>query len=1729
MDEAKALELYNFFSDEGYDVGDFEAFKGALNPNEENTMREELYNFFDAEGYDVGEFDNFFLSPQEDATALPLEDGSSELTTLQRNQLPTSPVVGEKDTLIERTFGKNPVTDFFGDLWRAGAQGQAQGDTVDDALSVFAAGKEVSDKDLQEYIQAVKTMEAYGPSDEMREFTEIYEKEGKGVLGFMKGVANNLSVIPQLFTSSVSAMLNKASLAAGGAGAATGGALGAAGTLGFGAIPGAIAGGIAGLSGTLETGLAYTEFLQEELNKKGLAFDDEGIRKILEDEDAMDKIQNRALGRGISIAAIDAVTGGLAAGVTRKAAMKTGKAVSGLAGTVTEGIGGAVGEAVARGVAGQEMDVAEIGFEGVAGTATAPLTVGSALFINPPSYTLNDGKATLKQVQTLLIKGTPEEIAGTDIGIKNNPELKALAEKKKQDVIVYQQLKNVFPDAPETVIEELIPLERKRRQLIDDPTKSAKNELIKVDEKIDEITNKYTEDADKIKSPVEETSEGQPKTVSEMAEGVPGELQQPTRKGKPPTKKTTIQPTEEIETDVEVSETEIKETPVRDYNEERFKLLSEEDKTLANRIKDEAKRNKFISQRTSKTAEGILIDEAEAAEKALADPASDEATLIAATRKIAEPDAPFNPAAISGVIRDLSAIDEAQKKGLGVPKYAKRTLKYRVQLQDSKSRFALEKQPNITQQRREARSARKNIKRGKLGSNPNITLLNQVFALDPTIIPDSQKKDYASLLKEVGEKKSVLTLSEAETLIPKAQNILNSVEESVDVKDDVKTTVETKEYDVKTEAAKVSKIKIKINPALDKDSKELAEKINNLTPKEIEGLAIKKKDGSTDIRSIKELELVKDNIEKGYVPKKAAQIMTEVESNRAAEKLETPFTNLKRPKILTNFRRVMYEVEKLISAPFGGIIAKNWMANRIRNNPKFSIDEILGNFNKKTIYNNTFRVLAKAFSKNETETKKLQSKIDAAYNLLAFDKSPTERAPNKIVKDQYKLRLYQLQREHLTNPGNKKTPSAMAFLNATLDAAIEGEVLSQNDVKILEELKKEFEVDGEIDNAKIEKSFNKSQKEALKLLDEVNNSLAPKALFTSAVIRGNKIDLLNNYSHHVILRDYNPSKDYFQQQQKKFVNPSTKAGTLVERTANAKPISFDPFLSATRGVQETLLDYHMTLPIRQLQQTLNKLERKIKENPKSTSEDIMAVKALRGAVNESLETVFQATFTDYGSSSTLLNKVRRLGYQAALASAPRAVAEFTSNLSFALASNPNAFMEGVDKYMPLIKNNEMGVNFLNRVGSTETNKIYNTEELTGKFADIGLFKQVSSKKGQAKSQISNMAHYLASVSGGKWFTSQVDKLANNILSAPDQWISRPLYFGEFARVFKQETGVQLSGKDMEQIAEGKSKYITEKKYKEAIDKSAMAADKQSVQMATSRNPFNTIDKLQLKPGDSARNAWRIANGYMANFSLFEFTTARAAINALFNAGEISQQQAVGLLTGVTTRMTLYMVIYSTITNRLDEAFGAPEDEDLDEIEEVGELTKRQLIGSLTSLLSRGTLGNIPNIPITLGIENVNEKYLQSLRDDEEFDPFKHALVFSAVGKKDLTKKSLADLVAQSFAGPYGPLYKTASRGKLLMDRATTGKTKKGREKAVDELTWRMSVEALGNLGLLPLYKDIRRIVNKKYFEDYGKKDTGEITKRELKKLNPKLYDKLYGKKSLDYKLKEAKKKANKKK
>ena len=165
---------------------------------------------------------------------------------------------GEKDTAIERTFGKNEFTDFFGDMYRAGSQGQMQGDVVDNALEIFGKGTSASDQDIEEFIAVYNAMAAAGPSDEMKDFDKAFDAAGGGIFGFIKGLIESPSLAPQLFVSSMSAMLNPASLAA--AGATTAGFTGVGAMAGgIGAIPGAIASipfamGAAGA--TLETGLS---------------------------------------------------------------------------------------------------------------------------------------------------------------------------------------------------------------------------------------------------------------------------------------------------------------------------------------------------------------------------------------------------------------------------------------------------------------------------------------------------------------------------------------------------------------------------------------------------------------------------------------------------------------------------------------------------------------------------------------------------------------------------------------------------------------------------------------------------------------------------------------------------------------------------------------------------------------------------------------------------------------------------------------------------------------------------------------------------------------------------------------------------------------------------------------------------------------------------------------------------------------------------------------------------------------------------------------------------------------------------------------------------------------------------------------------------------------------------------------------------------------------------------
>ena len=263
--------------------------------------------------FDIKEYQSFFkgLKKKENSQLPVLGKKDSELvgevvTTdalLDSNEPSSEPKSEENKFWFEQLLGNIPVAsgaaDFYGDMIRAGQQGYAQGQSVDDAIRLFAKAANASEEDIDAYISAVEKMEAFPESDEMKEFSKLYQEGGGGIYGFMKGIIPNPSVINQVFTSSIVSMMNPTVLGGAATGAVTGAGVGAAvGAAGgplaaFTGAGGAMTGAMMGAGGTLEVGLSFTEFLKEEIDEKGLEFNKESVKEVLEDPEALQRIRNK--------------------------------------------------------------------------------------------------------------------------------------------------------------------------------------------------------------------------------------------------------------------------------------------------------------------------------------------------------------------------------------------------------------------------------------------------------------------------------------------------------------------------------------------------------------------------------------------------------------------------------------------------------------------------------------------------------------------------------------------------------------------------------------------------------------------------------------------------------------------------------------------------------------------------------------------------------------------------------------------------------------------------------------------------------------------------------------------------------------------------------------------------------------------------------------------------------------------------------------------------------------------------------------------------------------------------------------------------------------------------------------------------------------------------------------------------------------------------------------------
>jgi len=421
----------------------------------------------------------------------------------------------------KRGFVKAPEDKgFFEDIMQAAKEGTTAGSSVNEAFNVYKHGANITDEKLDAYIEAAAKMEEIGPTNEQYEFTKAQTRYGGGVYGTLKALSENPGFFPQLLVSSIatmgSSMLDSeevagTSLASAGVGASAGFAMGSLGysfgpagalTQAGGAVTGAFSGGIGGLVGAMETGLTLTDLLKTELD--GKEFNKENIRGVLEDADAVERIKNASLKRGLTIGAVEGLTAGLSRGVG-SSLLKSGASPTKIATKtgVIEMTGGGVGELGGQ-IATKEItgpvDLGEVTLEAVA-EVKGVANVSDIVFrsLNKSQYSVNGEKRTKQEVKDIVesknIKA--DELAKIKFSVTNDQNFNNFVKEKQNDAILETQINEKVSDINDR--KQLVDLEKQRIQAEIDSKKTgiqkipgSEQRLQTINAQIDAVVDKYS-------------------------------------------------------------------------------------------------------------------------------------------------------------------------------------------------------------------------------------------------------------------------------------------------------------------------------------------------------------------------------------------------------------------------------------------------------------------------------------------------------------------------------------------------------------------------------------------------------------------------------------------------------------------------------------------------------------------------------------------------------------------------------------------------------------------------------------------------------------------------------------------------------------------------------------------------------------------------------------------------------------------------------------------------------------------------------------------------------------------------------------------------------------------------------------------------------------------------------------------------------------------------------------
>lgn len=1008
-------------------------------------------------------------------------------------------------------------------------------------------------------------------------------------------------------------------------------------------------------------------------------------------------------------------------------------------------------------------------------------------------------------------------------------------------------------------------------------------------------------------------------------------------------------------------------------------------------------------------------------------------------------------------------------------------------------------------------NAKRNAAR-KIGIADGLSpLLQKLFSINSFVVPKEVFNDYAELVEMFADRSTVLTLGDIDIVTAKAKKILDSVEGEMARADALSEVFDNYENKVTDKAGNLmyaetinqmvedgsispedgeimKKYKSLIVERTKKDPRseeeieeerlELVDAVKSYTPiySQLPSLDERNlarsiyeliKSGAVDKmnnKDLKDLLKVLDNIENGFLPHYAQILKEKMNQINNGESLAQAASKAK----LLTMEKITSRIKTIFSKD------KSAYAKAIQRNPLFFIDEVFGNFNSRPIFNAVFKPVSQAYSKYQGEINTIMGDLNEALANVARSYGNN---PNKTQFAKQKLMAYMLQREFQSNIGQKDVNSAKAFLDETIAFAEDNEqnTYSKKDIENLKEIRDNFFNSEEVDLDSVYETFNKAEKKAIDVITKINDSMSDKVAFTSAIIRGRKVGSINKYVHHNVLMDKATIDDVTNLSIADMFNssmkPSTKAKSLEERTGKVTPLVFDPFSSTVRGAKYLLMDYHLTEPIRTARRTLNYA----KANSKGEAKKI--VNAISKSLEQTLSNVLTNSYTENNFMDEVVSYIEKTGYRAMLGSIPRAVSELTSNLAYVALYDPKSYTAGLG-YSDITMSSD-GLNVMRNSGSQQIERLYPSSKLSGRILDKETMSQASGiKAGRSLNDVANVSSIIYNNSLKK-VKNVAETTSDYLISTPDKAVMKPLWFGAYASEFKRITGRDV---DFNKIAAGDEVYLT--KNKEAIQKSSDYADETSVRVGASDNPFTGILKGANTANKSTMvNIFNKFNNFMTRFLIYEYSTARTGVYALMGEGKLTRRQGAAILGATMSRMIVYSFLSTQLVNLMMSALFGPDEEDDDTLLQS---VSQSAASAFTGMILGRNFGNIAKAPINYAIEEFNKAFLDDMRTGE-YDPYKDAIQYTIIPKESRKRGSVLEW-AKSFSGAFSPMISTIARTTEVAAK-TDLKSEEARERRAKELMTRTPLEIMGNLGYVPLYKDVRRIVMEMLYNDLrnGKK------------------------------------------